>query len=200
MCAFKATPGSGTYGTDVVLQPSVTTQTVPGDKFDIQQYDLGTQTWEKYGEGLTVEDTGTIDPLYILVDESLAYPAIFRSVFLPKFSGNTTAAVSDPVVVMMRQHARTAVTISAPKVAARNKTFAVSCTVRPDSGVGKVFMRVRSPQGKVIRSARLTTDEFGYATTTFRATKPGRYTIEMQWLGNRFGVASAVAAKSVQVR
>jgi hypothetical protein len=200
MCTLTATPNTGTYGTDVVLQPAVTTQTVPGDQFSIQVYDLTSAAWVKYGEGLTVEDTATVDPQSILIDDSVSYPAIFRTVFLPKSSKNTTAAVSDPIVVAMRRNLKTAVVISAPKTMSRNKAYTVGATVKPDSGAGKVAVRIKNPKGRVVKSLTLTTDELGYVETTFKASSAGRYRIEMKWLGNQFGVPSATASAVVTVR
>ena len=81
-----APTNKGTYGTEIVLQPSMDATAYPGDVIDFQQL-LDDGTWEKWGEGLAVEETITPqagivnpDPLYVFIDESLAYPAVLRSV------------------------------------------------------------------------------------------------------------------------
>jgi hypothetical protein len=198
-CTLSAMPSAAHYGQDVVLQPTVTTSTVPGDQFTIQNLVAG--EWVTYGEGLAVEDTDTIVPQDIVVDGSITYPATFRTVFKPKSSANTTAAISDPVTVSLVRNTGVRVRISAPKSMKRNRVYAVSAAVTPVSGEGNLDVKVfKTGRAAALRSYTVMTNEFGEATTKLALKDAGNYRIQMKWRGNVFGASSVAALANVTVR
>jgi hypothetical protein len=194
---LQASPTAARFGETVDLQPSVTaTQVVPGDKFNVQIFENG--DWVSYGEGVQVEDTDTIQPQSIVMDDSIKFPAQFRVAFQPKSSKNATESISETVVVSVIRNTRTKVAVSVPrKIAHSGARFGF--TVTPDSGIGPVRIRVfRS--GKLIKTTTMLTDEYGYTARVLSFPKAGTYRIEAQWLGNQFSKASTTSVKTVSVR
>lgn len=195
--SFVATPTAARFGETVDLQPSVdATQVVPGDKFNVQILSNG--DWVNYGEGVQVEDTDTIQPQSIVMDDSIAFPAQFRVAFQPKASKNATESVSDPVTVSVIRNTRTSVSIGAPRRVVR-KGSRFSFTVSPDCGASLVRIRVLDKRGKAVQTTTILTDEYGYGTRVLTFPKTGTYRVQAQFLGSQFGKASGVAAKTVSV-
>jgi hypothetical protein len=196
--SFVATPTAARFGETVDLQPSVdATQVVPGDKFNVQILQSG--DWVNYGEGVQVEDTDTIQPQSIVMDDSIQFPAQFRVAFQPKASKNATESISDPVTVSAIRNTRTKVTVGAPRTVLR-KGSRFSFTVSPDSGASLVRIRVLDKRGKLVKTTTILTDEYGYGTRTLTFPKAGTYHVQAQFLGNQFGKASTTAVKTVSAR
>jgi hypothetical protein len=183
------------YGSDLDLQPSVTAAlVVPGDKITLQIIQGG--DWVTYGEGLQVEDTDTIVPQSIFVNEEVAWPATFRALWIPKSGGGSVVATSDAVTVSMARYTKTKVTIGAPKtVRARGASFAF--TVSPVCAESLVKIWVVNSHGKTVTSTKILTDEFGHGSRTIKFGKAGKYKVEAQFLGNVWGKASTVSVKTV---
>lgn len=207
-CTFKVEPSVARYGQEVVMTPSINATAYPGDKFEVQAKNSD-GAWEKWGEGLAVEDTitpnaaGVVDaePLTILLDGSLRYPAQLRTIYLPK-SSKTASATSDAVTLSMVRNTRTAVVLDISKVVKKGAKVDLNGQVDPVSGVGRVQLTVQKLGGgkKYIKKYKLMTDEDGVIYTSTRLPYAGRYKIQMKFMGNAFGVPSPVATTYVTVR
>ena len=183
------------YGNELDLQPSVTaTPVVPGDKVTLQIIQGG--DWVTYGEGITVEDTNTIVPQSIFVNEEVAWPATFRALWIPKSGVGSVVATSAQVTVTMARNTHTKVAIGAPKtVRAKGASFAF--TVSPICAESLVKIWVVNSHGKTVTSTKILTDEFGHGSRTLKFGKAGRFTVLAQFLGNVWGRSSPVTAKAV---
>lgn len=207
-CTFKVEPSVARYGQEVVMTPSINATAYPGDKFEIQTKNAD-GNWEKWGEGLAVEDTITpgatgvavAEPLTVLLDGSLRYPAQLRSIYLPK-SSKTASATSDAVTLSMVRNTRTAVVLDISKIVKKGAKVDLNGQVDPISGVGRVHVTVQKLGGgkKYIRKYKLMTDEDGVIYTSTRLPYAGRYKVQMKFMGNAFGVPSPVATTYVTVR
>ncbi len=196
MCTLTATPTTGRYGTEVSVMPSVDTTVKPGDRFQLQT--LEDDEWFDYAEAHSVEETGEVLPVSLVLNGEFTYPAQVRAVYTSK----NASATSEPVTLNIVKNSRTAVVITAPKVVSRSRSFTVIAQVAPDSGVGIIRVdraRVGINSG-IPADYTITTDDQGLATTTMRFTQKGTYVISMRFLGNQFGAASAVARKTIVVR
>jgi len=204
---LKASPSAGHYDDEITITPSMNTTGYPGDTIDIQYLDEN-NTWQTYGEALSLEDTTSPDavsglpaigPLAFIVDGSLQYPAVIRAYFVPKASAEGTAA-SDPVWIRMIKNAHTKVIVTAPKSVTHGKTSVLTSKVTPVSGVGTISVKVkRLPHGPA-KSYSVKTDDAGIASFTFVRSIKGRYSITEKFLGNRFGAASGSTIKTIVVK
>jgi hypothetical protein len=203
---FTVSPGRAHYGEEVTMTPSIDATAYPGDKFEIQVFtEMG--AWEKWGEGLAVEETITPDvsglafaePLTVLLDQSLEYPAILRAVYLPKSSSVATAA-SDPAVLRLTRNGATKLTAAAPKTAQKGKAFTISAQVLPLSGPGAVKVTVKRIGSSSRQNRVVQTDDEGYAEGTLTLKTAGRYTITFKFAGNIFGGPSNTVTKRVVVK
>lgn len=204
---LSVSPSGGHYGDEITISPSMNTTAYPGDAVDIQ-YLAADNTWQKYGEGLSVEDTTspslesgltTIGPLSFIVDESLSYPAVLRAYFTPKDSAEGTAA-SSPVWLKLYKNTRTVVKIAAPASATHGRRYVFTGSVLPISGVGTISATVKRVSSTYTYRYRRATDDSGIATFNFTPKIAGRYVITEKFLGNRFGVPSAVATRIIVVK
>ena len=198
---------SGHYGDEFTITPSMNTTAFPGDTVDIQ-YLAADNTWVKYGESLSIEDTTdpdpvsgitTITPLAFVLDESLSYPAVVRAYFVPHNSAEGTTA-SNPVWIRMKKNTHTAVKITGDFHIMHATTNEYLGTVAPVSGIGSIKVTVKRLATGATKSYIIATDESGIGTFNFKPAKAGRYRISEKFLGNQFGVASATAAKTVTVK
>ena len=183
------------YGNELNLQPSVdTTPVVPGDKVTLQI--MQGSDWVTYGEGLTVEDTDTIVPQSIFVNEEVSWPATFRALWLPKSGGGSVVATSAQVTVAAARNTHVRVSISAPKTV-RAKGTSFGFTVSPDCSASLVKITVVNSHGKTVSTTKILTDETGVGSRKIKFPKAGRYTVLAQFLGNYWGKSSPVTAKAV---
>ncbi|TLM98546.1 MAG: hypothetical protein FDZ75_02120 [Actinobacteria bacterium] len=207
-CTLKVEPGAARYGEEVVITPSINATAYPGDKFEIQQH-LSTGAWEKWGEGLAVEETMSpdaagntaVEPLTILLDGTLKYPAELRAIYQPK-SSKTASATSDAVALKLIRNTRTSVVPVVPAVAKHGALFTVGARVLPLCGQGRVAVVAKkvSGGGAYTRSFFITLDDEAQGNASLRLPTAGRYTVQMRFLGNKFGVASPVVSRTVVVR
>lgn len=192
-------PSAGYYGQNAILSPSVGQQVRPGDLFEFQVWSRAEQEWVKYQDSdQAVEETGVVQPLWHIYDNSLKYPAYFRTVFRTKASGLATIAVSPTERLEASQFSANTVRVSAPSRASVRTQFTASVRVLQNVGEGTVRARVyRRVDGawKRIATRDILTDDLGVATIKIRPSKRGLYLIRAQFLGNQFSVPSAVAAK-----
>lgn len=206
-------PSEGYYGQDIMLMPQVNTETKvspgPGlraDKFEFQVNNNG--KWEKFEDQL-VEETGTVDPLMLVFDDSLTYPAEIRALFYRSSRdatgvvGYELLATSEPVTIDRLRHIASRVSIVAPNKAESGKAFTTSYVVKPLSGIGKVKVTVaREFRGRFIpvTTKMLTTDEMGEADLRISLSRPGTYRITASFAGNAWAGASPNANRFVTVR
>jgi hypothetical protein len=199
-------PSTVTYAHDVVVTPSITgTDTLPGDAITLQTWSSIDSTWTQFGEGDKVEETGTVSPQYISVDETFLpwfvggawTPVPFRAIYKPVSrakDASGTAIASDPVTsntdtMTVSKVASVKTKISVPKSAKRGKKCTFSAYTSPNVGIGTVrFTIARAGFHTVSRSIK--TNDSGYAATTFKFAKRGTYKISARWLGNAFGAAT----------
>jgi hypothetical protein len=199
--------GGGHYGDELTIAPSMNTTGYPGDTVDLQ-YLAADNTWQKYGESLSIEDTTdpdpvsgltTIGPLAFVVDGSLDYPAVVRAYFKPK-AGAEGTAVSDPVWIRMYKNARTSMLVSGASVAKAGISYEYLGTVAPVSGIGTVRVTVKRLSNGFTKTYLVETDESGIATFNFKQRIKGRYRISEKFLGNQFGAASGTSVKTIVVK
>ena len=205
--AISVTPSGGHYGDELTIAPSINTTALPGDNVDIQ-YLAADSTWQKYGESLSVEDTispdpttgmATITPLAFVLDESLTYPAVIRAVVTPKNSAEGTCA-TDPAWITMTKNTSTSVKITGPSSVVHGKAAEILGTVVPVSGIGSIKLTVKRLPAGATTSYTVATDESGIGTFSFKRSIKGSYRITEKFLGNKFGPASGVAAKTIVVK
>jgi hypothetical protein len=199
--------GSGHYGDELTISPSMNTTGYPGDTVDLQ-YLAADNTWQKYGESLSLEETTdpnpvtgltTIGPLQFVLDGSLDYPAVVRAVFVPKASAEGTCA-SDPIWIRAYKNARTSTFVSGPSVVKANVNAEYLGTVAPVSGAGKMRVTVQRLPSGAKQTYTVETDESGIAAFNFKHGLKGRYRIWMKFLGNQFGAASSTGVKTLTVK
>lgn len=214
MVTLFSGPSAGYYGQDCMLLPQVNTETkvVPGSglKADLFEFQIKNSTgeWEKYEDQL-VEETGTVDPLMLVFDDSVKYPADFRTLFYrqSKDASGTASYVlqstSEPVTVERLKHGVSKVSITAPKRAKKNASFTTSYAVKPLSGAGKVKVTVERQAGSKyvkVSSKTITVDEMSEADLKLKLKKAGRYRINAKFAGNGWAVASPLATRIVTVK
>lgn len=207
-------PSAGYYGQDCMLLPQVNTETqvMPGSglKADLFEFQIKNSkgVWEKYEDQL-VEETGTVDPLMLVFDDSVKYPADFRVLFYrqSKDASGTASYVlqstSEPISVERLKHRVSKVSITAPKKAKKNASFTTSYVVKPLSGAGKVKVTVERKSGKKyvkVSSKTIVVDEMSEADLKLKLKKAGTYRIKAKFAGNGWAVASPVATKTLTVK
>jgi len=208
---------SGVYGQDFVITPTlIGTETVVNDKYTIQALQPDGVTWANFGEGLQVDDTGTLVPQDVITDETFLpwyvggiwQPTQFRVIYqTPRSkdaSGNmlsyNSAVEGFPVVPFHVNRLRTVkITASIPKTVKRNHTFTIAGFTVPDCGIGNMAFSI-SRSGFHTQSFTVETDESGYASIPAKLKRKGSYTIRMRWLGNAFGPGSKTLTKHVTVK
>ncbi len=196
---FTGANVQGYYGTEVDLTPQVTTQTVPGDKYDVQILNRG--VWETYGEGLAVEETDTVVPQSITIDQGLAYPAYLRTVFKPKSTGNATESISPTTTIDLLRYEVTRVALGGTSSMRAGRTASYGARVVPLCGPGRLRYEVRNARtGAVVKSGTVSASDLGVASLKVKVSKRGTYRVNMRWLGNSFGATSAWATKVLVVR
>jgi hypothetical protein len=199
-------PSTVTYAHDVVVTPSITgTDTLPGDTITLQTWSSVDSTWTQFGEGDKVEETGTVSPQYVSVDETFLpwfvggawTPVPFRAIYKPVSrakDASGTAIASSPVTsntdtMTVSQLTTVKTKISVPKSAKRGKKCTFAAHTSPNVGVGTVrFAITRAGFHTVTINA--TTDDSGQATASLKFAKRGTYKISARWLGNAFGAAT----------
>ena len=196
---FTTANVQGMYGTDIDLTPEVTTQTVPGDKFDVQLLTKG--AWETYGEGLQVEETDTVGAQTITIDQNLTYPARFRIVSKPKSTGNATESISPTITMSAIRYDVVRLALAGTKSMRAGATASTGAQVLPLCGPGKIQYVVKNTRtGRTLKSGSLTASEMGVALLRVKLKTRGAYRVQMRWVGNRFGATSPWAARTVIVR
>ena len=207
------------YGDEFTLQPSVVgTDTLAFSTVVIEKSWDGVN-WNTDGlEGLKTDgDTGTvdpIDPMYFVVDESLLPPTyavgpnitvFFRAIFKPSgmngkplTTDGSQDQTSTPTSITLVRNTRVKASVSTPRYASRKRSFWVSSSTSPDSGIGQ--MRVTITKKGFRKSYLLWTTEAGTADLRVKLKK-GTYKVQSRWVGNVFGKTSPLSkTKTVTVR
>jgi hypothetical protein len=199
-------PPTVTYAHDVVVTPSITgTDTLPGDTITLQTWSSVDSTWTQFGEGDKVEETGTVSPQYISVDETFLpwfvggawTPTPFRAVYKPvsraKDASGTAiasaAVISNTDTMTVGRVTTVKTKISTPKSAKRGKKCTFTAHASPNVGIGTVRFTI-SRAGFHTVTINATSDDSGYATASHKFSKRGTYKISARWLGNAFGAAT----------
>lgn len=203
---------SGVYGSEFVITPTLNgTETVVGDTYTLQALQSDGVTWSNFGEGLKVDETGTVIPQYLGVDESflpwytgvwmpMQFKVIYKTPRSKDASGNQIAYPGDNTVAFQVKTVKK-VKIGAliPKTVRRNKGFHLNAQTSPDTGIGAVAVSISKP-GTRTQSFRMTTDDSGYATVWKKLGKRGKYTVRLRWLGNNFSAPSSTVTTHVTVK
>lgn len=207
-------PSAGYYGQDCMLLPQVNVLTKvapePGLKADLFEFQLKNSagSWDKYDEQL-VEEDGSVDPLMLVFDDSVKYPADFRVLFYrqSKDASGTASYVlqgtSDPITVERLKHRVSKVSVVAPKSVKPNASFVTSYAVKPLSGSGKVKVTVERKSGKKyvkVSSKTITVDEMSEADLKLKLKKVGTYRVKAKFAGNSWAVSSPTATKTLVVK
>jgi hypothetical protein len=204
---LKVSRTSATYGQEVAITPTITgTQTIPGDGIVLQSWSSVDSTWTAFGEGDKVEDTDTVSPQYITVDETFLpwflngawTPATFRAIYKPVSRGKDSSgtALPAPPSVTSNTAALSIVKLKttktknlAPKTTRRSKKCTLSAHASPSAGLGIMrFTITRHGYRTIVLKAQ--TEDSGYATATYKFKKRGTYKVTARWLGSSFGAAT----------
>lgn len=221
---LAVSPVAASYGHDVVITPSIVgTVTIPGDGITLEAWDSVESTWTLFGEGLKVEETGTVNPQYISVDETFLpwhtaagwTPIMFRATFKPvsRGAGPSVDASGKPIpwaapakVVStdtpsftITKLSKVGLTTKVAKSVKHGRVFNVEAQTTTDAGIGNVRITV-AKSGFKAKSIKVSTDDSGYAIQGVKLTKKGRYKVSVVWLGNFFGAASKTVTKYIVVR
>jgi hypothetical protein len=208
-----------TYGNDVNIIPTVVgTDTIPGDAITLQAWDSVESTWTLFGEGIKVEDTGTVVPQSINVDESLLpwyvlntwQPIQFRAQLKTVSRGKdasgsplptVTTDWSNTVSFTVAKVRTTKVKTAFPKKVKRNaKVWLHADVTTPAFGVGIGTMKfgITGPgKGSTVTAQ---TDETGAAVIVGKFTKRGTYKVFTTFMGNAFGAKSKTVMTKITVR
>jgi hypothetical protein len=203
------------------VAPSVDgTTTLPGDTFVIEALQpdgLGGSAWTSFGEGLKVEETGTIAPQFAVVDETFLpwfsggswAPAQFRVTYKPVSRSKDASGVAIPAPTVMNTGAtptftvkkvtKVKTTVFAPKKVTHGGRFYVAGQAAPVVGIGWLKITI-SKKGFKTLTYKLLTDDSSYAQQQIRLTKRGTYKVSAAWLGTSFGSPSKAYSKNVVVR
>jgi hypothetical protein len=207
------------YGQEVAITPTILgTQTIPGDGITLETWDSVGATWTAFGEGLKVEDTDTVSPQYLSVDETFLpwfiggkwTPTVFRATFKPVSRGTDTSGTALPAPPSVTSAGTVQMTVGAiktvktkntsPKSAKRGKKVTLSAYAAPSAGLGMMRFTI-SGKGMRTRTVKAETEDDGLATVSFKFAKKGTYKITARWLGSRFGAASkSSASKNITIR
>ena len=211
-------PVTATYGHDVIIAPSVVgTTTIPGDGITLETWDSVESTWTLFGEGLKVEDTGTVVPQYVSVDETFLpwhtaagwTPTMFRATFKPvsrgKDASGTAWAVPASVQTTnnpsftVKKVSKVGLTTKVAKTIKHGRVFNVEAQTTTDVGIGNVRITV-AKSGFKTQTIKVATDDSGYVLKGLKLSKKGRYKVSVVWLGNFFGAGSKTVTKYINVR
>ena len=205
------------YGDDFVIQPSVEgTQVVPGDTVTLEA--LGVDgIWSTYGEGMKVEDTGTIDPQTANVDGSFLpwftsswQPIKFRATYksnrfktieTPEASSTPIpfSSVEQPSMQIMR-FGRPVLSRKVPAKVTHDKRFTVTAQTVPWVGEGTLRVRILKSNGRLYSQFTTTTDDSGYGSLRAKVARIGTYKVEVTWLGNAFAPMSKPYTSTLRVQ
>lgn len=216
--SLQVSRSTAVYDQEFVLRPTVTgTQTIPGDKIVLEAWSSTESTWTPFGEGSAIEDTDTVEPMYMVVDDSFlpwcangAWTATtFRATYKPTSRGKDasgTALPAPPSVksntpslkVVKHRTVRTKSTVA--KSAKRFRKVALTGWASPNSGVGTMRFTISKPGRKTV-VLNVKTEDDGCAVTTYKFPARGKFKVSARWLGSQFGAASKSAVtKYVTVR
>ena len=220
---LAVSPVTAFYAHDVVITPTIAgTQTIPGDGITLETWSSVDATWTLFGEGLKVEDTDTVNPQYVSVDETFLpwfvsgvwQPTQFRATFKPisRGAGPSVDASGKPIpwaappAVVSNTAAMTVAKIKTvkvktgyPKSVRHGKTYTFSAHTSPDVGIGTLRFTIARHGYRTV-TVNATTDESGYASAKLKFAKKGTYKITARWLGNAFGAASKAVTSNITVR
>jgi hypothetical protein len=214
---LAVSPTTAAYAHEVVIAPSIIgTETLPGDAITLETWDSVESTWTLFGEGLKVEDTGTVVPQYIMVDETFLpwhignawTPVVFRATYKPvsRAKDASGTAIASPSVksadagpsFTVKKVSKVSLTTKLAKTVKHGRVFNVQAQTT-DVGIGNVRITV-AKSGFKTKTIKVSTDDSGYANQGVKLTKKGRYKVSVVWLGNFFGAASKTVTKYISVR
>lgn len=201
---LQVTQTKGYYGQETVLQPSVDATVVPGATFQFEA-SKNASDWAQFGELQGVEDTGSVDPLYHIWDNSMSYPTYVRVAYRSKgvTIGAEPTAVTQPVRLYALRYLCSTVRLHTPSTATLNRPYTVGVTVSPNAGEGPVrvglYKFVRG-EWKLQRAVTVKTDELGAAAFSVKPTSAGTYKLRVRFGGNQFSVPSTPAFKFFTVK
>lgn len=203
------------FGQDVVITPSIEgTVPVTGDAITLEALGVDGVTWSSFGEGLKVEDTGTIDPQLVNVDSSFLpwyaggwHPIKFRAKFTTsrfKDASGTVVpfsamGVEEPSLQIAKLGHPKLVT-SAPTKVYHGKYFWANAQTTPWAGRGTLVVKVLTKKGKTVSTYRVLTDDDGYGTVKIKVKAKGSYKISYSWLCSAFAPGSKTYTRSLTVR
>jgi hypothetical protein len=210
-------PAAAAYDHDVVITPTIVgTETIPGDAITLETWSSVDATWTLFGEGLKVEDTGTVCPQYISIDDTFLpwylhgtwTPTNFRATFKPISRGKdasgtawpaSPSVVSNTAALTVIKTRTVRVKTSYPKSIKHGKKYTFRAHTSPNVGVGTIrFTITRHGYRTVTVNARA--DDSGSAAAVLKFAKKGTYKVTARWLGNAFGAASKAVSTNVKVR
>ena len=205
------------YGDDFYIQPSIEgTQVVPGDTVTLEAQALD-GTWSTFGEGLKVEDTGTVDPQSVNVDDTFlpwfnsAWQPVkfratykssrFKTVATPSASSTVIpfASVEQPTEQIVRM-GRPNLSRTVPTKVTHKKRFTIAAQTAPWSGGAALLVRIIKPNGKTYNTLAVTTDETGYGALSTKIGSKGKYRVQITWLGNAFAAPSKTFTSTITVK
>ena len=143
-------PATTTYDHDVLITPTIIgTETIPGDAITLETWSSVDATWTLFGEGLKVEDTGTVCPQYVSIDETFLpwyiggawTPTNFRATFKPVSRGKDAsgtawpappAVVSNTATLTVSKIRTVRVKTSYPKTVKHGKKYTFSAHTQPE--------------------------------------------------------------------
>lgn len=204
---------TGAYGQEFVITPTLNgTETVVGDTYTLQALQPDGVSWANFGEGLKVDETGTVVPQFVSVDETFLpwyngiwQPTQFKVIYKTPRSveGSPSAQIAyagDNVVSFsVKSYGKVKWIPSIPKTVKRNRMFAIAGFTGPNAGIGRVAITI-SRSGFKTLSYKVLSDDSGYVSLNKKLGKRGKFTIRMRWLGNAFGPASGTTTSHVTVR
>jgi len=218
------TPVTATYAHDVIIAPSVVgTTTIPGDAITLETWSSVDSTWTLFGEGLKVEETGTVNPQYVSVDETFLpwhtaagwTATMFRATFKPvsRGAGPSVDASGKPIPwpappsvkstdtpsFTVKKVSKVGLVTKLAKTVKHGRLFNVEAQTTTDVGIGNVRITV-AKSGFKTRVIKVSTDDSGYVLQGLKLSKKGRYKVSVVWLGNFFGAGSKTVTKYISVR
>jgi len=212
------TPVTATYAHDVIIAPSVVgTTTIPGDAITLETWSSVDSTWTLFGEGLKVEETGTVNPQYVSVDETFLpwhtaagwTPTMFRATFKPVSRGKDASGTALPAppsvkstdtpTFTVKKVSKVGLATKLAKTVKHGRLFNVEAQTTTDVGIGNLRITV-AKSGFKTRVIKVSTDDSGYVLQGLRLSKKGRYKVSVVWLGNFFGAGSKTVTKYISVR
>jgi hypothetical protein len=213
---LTVSPLGATYAHDVLVTPSITgTETLPGDAINLEAWDSAESTWTPFGEGLKVEETGTVSPQFVSVDETFLpwyyanawHPVHFRATYAPvsRAKDESGTAIASPKV-MSNEAALTvfkiksiAIKTSFPKSPKHGYYYTFAADTKTVAGVGTMRYTVyRHGYRTVVVNA--TSADYGHAAAAIKFAKKGTYKVTAQWMGNAFSPKSKAVSVNVKVR